>query len=161
MGKVVHFEVPFDEQERAKEFYSKVFGWNFQDIPEMDYIMAHTVECDENNMPKEYGAINGGMYKRDDKSATSPVIVINVENIDETLNKIQESGGSTFREKVTVKGMGYYAQVKDTEGNIIGVWENIKKQGGQESRERQTQAEPKEAEPQEQETTKKRIEIPA
>jgi uncharacterized protein len=127
MNKVVHFEIPFDDKEKSIEFYKKVFGWKMKDMPEMNYTIAHTVEVDENMMPKEHGAINGGMYKRGDGSAKSPVIVIDVDDIDTKIKEVEEAGGSVFRAKVNVGKMGFYTQVKDTEGNIIGLWENIKK----------------------------------
>lgn len=127
MDKVVHFEVPFDDKERAMKFYKDVFGWGMQDMHEMNYTMVHTVEVDEKFMPKEPGAINGGMYKRDAQSARSPVIVISVSSVDEYIKKIEDAGGEVFRGKVRVGDMGFYAQVKDTEGNVIGIWETIKK----------------------------------
>lgn len=37
MDKVVHFEVPYDDLERAKKFYIDVFGWKIQSMPEMNY----------------------------------------------------------------------------------------------------------------------------
>lgn len=125
MDKVVHFEIPYDDLERVKKFYSGVFGWNIQTIPEMHYNIVHTVEVDEKQMPKEKGAINGGMYKRDEASAQGPVIVINVKSVDEAVKKVEKAGGKVFRAKVKVGDMGFYAQVKDSEGNIIGVWENL------------------------------------
>ena len=125
MDKVVHFEVPYDDLERAKKFYSEVFGWQFQAMPEMNYNIVRTVEVDERQMPKESGAINGGMYKRDEQSAKSPVIVISVKSIDESIAKMKALGGKVFRSKIQVGQMGHYAQVIDTEGNIIGIWENI------------------------------------
>ena len=82
MDKVVHFEIPFDDAKRAEKFYKSVFGWNITAVPEMNYHMVHTVEIDENRMPKEAGAINGGMYQRSETSAKNTVIVINVANID-------------------------------------------------------------------------------
>ena len=127
MDKVVHFEIPFDDKERANKFYKDVFGWDILDIPEMNYVIVHTVEVDKNQMPKESGAINGGMYKRDNKSSNSPVIVINVDNIDNYIKKIKNASGKVFREKMSVGDMGFYAQVYDTEGNIIGIWETITK----------------------------------
>lgn len=127
MDKVVHFEIPYDDAKRAEIFYKKVFDWKINAIPEMNYHIVHTVAVDEKQMPKEHGAINGGMYKRDEKSAKGPVLVINVKNVDEAVKKVEKAGGKTFREKVQVGDMGWYAQVKDTEGNVIGVWENIKK----------------------------------
>ena len=126
MDKVVHFEIPFDDEERAKTFYSTVFGWKLNSIPEMNYTIVHTVAVDDKMMPKESGAINGGMYKRDEQSAPYPVIVINVTNLDEALKQVTDNGGEIFRGKMKVGEMGWYAQVKDTEGNIIGMWETVK-----------------------------------
>jgi uncharacterized protein len=127
MNKVVHFEIPFNDKAKCMEFYEKVFGWQFQDVPEMNYVIARTGEVDNNYMMKEKGAINGGMYRRDEKSAQGPVIVIDVQSVDEHIEKIKEAGGKVFREKMQVGEMGFYAQVKDTEGNIVGIWENVKK----------------------------------
>ena len=57
MNPIVHFEIPYDDEEKAKEFYS-IFGWELRDIPGMDYIGATTTPVDENRMPKQPGAIN-------------------------------------------------------------------------------------------------------
>ena len=105
----------------------KVFSWGFQDMPEMDYLIARTVRVDEKFMPKEVGAINGGMYKRDKNSAKSPVLVIEVSSVDNYIKKIEKAGGKITRQKVKVGNMGLYAQFQDTEGNILGIWETIKK----------------------------------
>jgi hypothetical protein len=123
MDKVVHFEIPADDLERAKKFYKSTFGWNVEDVPDMDYIMVRTVEVDEERMPKEKGAINGGIMKRD-KLLRSPVITINVKNIDTALEVIKKNRGKAEGEKTTVIDMGFSAYVRDTEGNIIGLWEN-------------------------------------
>ena len=124
--KVVHFEIPAEDVERAKEFYKEIFSWNITSIPEMNYNIVHTVEVDEKFMPKEVGAINGGIMKKTDK-ITSPVITIDVKNIDESLLKIEELGGMVIKEKTQVGDMGFVAYFKDTEGNILGLWETIKK----------------------------------
>ena len=80
MDKVVHFEVPADDLERAKKFYASTFGWQLQDMPDMGYVIARTVETDEKFMPKESGAINGGMAKRGG-SLTAPSFAIDVKNM--------------------------------------------------------------------------------
>jgi uncharacterized protein len=128
MNKVVHFEIPFDDKEKCIEFYKNVFGWEFQDMPEMDYVIARSGEVDENQMMKEKGVINGGMYKRGGDIAKGPVIVIDVDSIDEHVKKIEEAGGKVVREKAKVGEMGFYAQVMDTENNIIGIWENVNRE---------------------------------
>ncbi len=93
----------------------------------MNYTIIHTVDVDEKQMPTEAGAINGGMYKRDSNSAKTPVIVINVASVDAYIKKVENAGGKVTRAKMSVGDMGYYAQVADTEGNIIGIWQTIQK----------------------------------
>ena len=96
MDKVVHFEIPMEDEERAVKFYKEIFGWKIDKTETMPYWFVKTTECDENNMPKETGFINGGLMKRDadqDPSGVKPVIVIKVEDLDEHLKKIEEAGG--------------------------------------------------------------------
>ena len=127
MNKVVHFEIPFDKQERAQKFYQDVFGWQINKFGEMDYLMAMTCKCDQNSMmPTEPGAINGGLLKRD-KYGKNPVIVIDVPNVDEHIEKVKKAGGKLVMPKFPIGDFGLYARVSDTEGNIIGIWQNIKK----------------------------------
>ena len=127
MNKVVHFEIPADDVARAEKFYKDVFGWDIQKIPMpggSEYIVVKTVESDEKQMPKEAGAINGGMMKRT-PDMKGPVIVIDVPNLMEHLKKIKANGGKVIMPTQKVMDMGLYARVKDTEGNIIGVWQNL------------------------------------
>jgi predicted enzyme related to lactoylglutathione lyase len=98
MDSVVHFEIPADDLARAKKFYSTVFGWRINEIPQMGYVLVGTTEANEQGMPKEPGAINGGMMKRQNP-INAPVITINVANIDESLGKIKANGGQALRRK--------------------------------------------------------------
>ena len=123
MDKIVHFEIPTDDMARAKEFYSSNFGWQLMDMDGMDYTIVMTVEVDEQQMPKEPGAINGGMMKRA-SDTPSPVITINVDSVEEALSRIEASGGSVVRPKTEIPGMGAFAYFTDTEGNVMGLWEN-------------------------------------
>lgn len=121
-GRVVHFEIPADDEDRAREFYRQAFGWNIQPIPEMDYTILSTTETDDSGMPKDPGAINGGMMKRQEPY-TNPVITVDVDDIDAALAKIGSLGGSTVTERITVGDMGWAAYFKDTEGNVMGLWQ--------------------------------------
>ncbi|NJC21855.1 hypothetical protein BJ994_000931 [Arthrobacter pigmenti] len=123
-GRVVHFEIPFDDGDRARSFYRDAFGWNMNEMPEMQYTMVASGPVGEQGMPSEPGFINGGMYKRDPESSPTPVITVDVESIDTALAKVQELGGSTVGEKMAVGDMGFAAYFRDPEGNIIGLWEN-------------------------------------
>ena len=96
MDKVVHFEIPADNVERAQKFYKSLFGWEVQQFGTMPYWALMTVEVDEKRMPKEKGAINGGMLKRDEKNdpgSSVPVIVIGVSNTEDYCKKIVKVGG--------------------------------------------------------------------
>ena len=123
MDKVVHFEIPADDIARAQKFYSTVFGWKMNSIPGMGYTILNTTPSGENGMPEEPGAINGGMLERQEP-IMGPVITINVESIDEALKKIEQNGGKVVRGKEAVGDMGHAAYFKDSEGNVVGLWQN-------------------------------------
>ena len=53
-----------------------------------------------------------------------PLITIAVDNIDAALGHIVQSGGKTVRGKLEVPGLGWNAYFQDTEGNIIGLWQD-------------------------------------
>jgi uncharacterized protein len=122
MDKVVHFEIPFDNKSRAMKFYTDAFGWKLTDMPEMSYVTAHTTAVDDKQMPKEPGAINGGLFQRP-KDAPHPTIYVGVKSIDDSLKKVQGAGGKVVTAKTPIPGMGAYARVADTEGNVIGLFE--------------------------------------
>ena len=125
MRKVVHFEIPAEDLDRAKSFYGSIFGWQLQTMPmpggEYTVVMTTPVD-DTTQLPTEPGAINGGMMQRDERTP-SPVITIDVEAIDEALRDIEAGGGSTVTPRTAIPGMGAFAYFKDPEGNVLGLWE--------------------------------------
>ena len=122
MDKVVHFEIPFDNKSRAMKFYTEAFGWSLTDMPEMSYVVAQTAAVNEKQMPTEPGAINGGLFQRP-KEAPNPTIYVGVSSIDQALKKVQSAGGKVVTPKTPIPGMGAYARVADTEGNVLGLFE--------------------------------------
>ena len=125
MDKVVHFEIPVDNRSRAKEFYASVFEWDVQDSDMGGgsvYTTAGTVASDERMQPKETGAINGGLMDRT-SDLSVPVITIGVDSIDDSLKKVEAGGGSTITPRTPIPGMGAFGYFKDTEGNVMGLWE--------------------------------------
>ncbi len=129
MNKVVHFEIPADDMDRAKKFYGSIFGWELQDMPMeggRNYTIVRTVPVDEKtHMPKESGAINGGIFKRQELLKT-PSLVIEVSSIDEKMKSVESSGGKIVQPKKPIGDMGFVAYFKDTEGNVIGLWQDSK-----------------------------------
>ncbi len=121
-GRVVHFEIPADDPARAQDFYRSAFGWQINSMPDMGYAILSTTATDEQGAPSEPGAINGGMLKRE-SPVTTPVIVIDVDDIDKALETINSLGGSTVQPKSSVMDMGFAAYFKDSEGNLMGLWQ--------------------------------------
>jgi predicted enzyme related to lactoylglutathione lyase len=120
---VVHFELPADDLERAQRFYREAFGWAMNAMPQMGYVLASTTETDERGRPREVGAINGGMLRRQ-APITAPIVTVQVASIDEAGRRVEELGGEMLIGRQPVADMGFSAYVRDTEGNVIGLWEN-------------------------------------
>ena len=120
MDKVVHFEFPYDDKERARDFYQDVFGWEPHEWPEFEYTSWRTSAVDEKMQPTEPGSINGGMSKRD-PDMPYPMFYLAVEDISKTLEQIEEKGGSIVRGKTPLGDMAFLAWFKDSEGNIVGL----------------------------------------
>jgi predicted enzyme related to lactoylglutathione lyase len=125
-GKVVHFEIPADNVERAKTFYVKAFGWEINQYPGMQYHMVGTTPSNQQGMPTEPGAINGGMTKRQDPNKNI-IITIDVPDIEASLKNIEKLGGKTVKKKEAVADMGFTAYFKDPEGNVIGLWQSARR----------------------------------
>jgi predicted enzyme related to lactoylglutathione lyase len=122
---VVHFEIPASDPDKLSKFYTDLFGWQIMkmDMGEAAYWVTQTVPVGENQMPTEPGAINGGIYKRD-SSEQHPVNYVNVESVDQYVDKAKDLGAKVTIEKMPVPGMGWFAQLTDPDGNAFGVWQN-------------------------------------
>ena len=126
-GRVVHFEIPFDDGDRARAFYGDVFGWQLVPVPGMDYTMVMTGPTDQETGATEPGFINGGLFERSEQfPGKGPNLVIDVTSIDDALRQVKEAGGTVASERMAVGDMGFAAYFTDTEGNLIGLWENAR-----------------------------------
>lgn len=120
-GRVVHFEIPFDDADRARAFYRDVFGWQLMELPDMSYTLVTTGPSGEQG-PTEPGFVNGGMLRRESPNQ-GPVVVIDVDDIDATLATVEEQGGQTLVGRQQVGDMGWAAYFQDAEGNTLGLWQ--------------------------------------
>ena len=127
MRKVVHFEIPADDLERAKTFYSSVFDWDLQTVPVPggEYTTVTTTPVDQQTqMPTEPAPppAPSAPTARDERWP-APVITVAVEDIDQALQEIEAQGGGTVTPRTAMPGMGAFAYFKDPEGNVLGLWE--------------------------------------
>ena len=127
MDGVTGFGIPYDNEDRARRFYQSAFGWHVTKIPDLVHFWAGTTESDPETMrPIKVGAINGGLIQRPHPDV-KPILVLTVDSVDDSLKKIKKLGGKVEMPKVPVAGYGFYAQITDTEGNSLGIWEDAAK----------------------------------
>jgi uncharacterized protein len=123
---IVHFEIPADQPERATKFYRELFGWDIKKYEGsaaggMDYWMVQTVPTDAEGRPTRPG-VNGGLMPRM-FPGQAPVNYISVDDVDQFVRKAERLGAKVLMGKHPVVGMGWFAQLEDTEGNVFAVWE--------------------------------------
>ncbi len=114
MPNIVFFEVPVNDVDRAKGFYSDIFAWRINCIPEKD--------CCEINTNVSTGITHGGILRRvhPEQRITN---YIEVPSVDEYSAKVEKLGGKVILPKKAVPAVGYFAICQDTEGNTFILWE--------------------------------------
>lgn len=112
-GDITHVDIPADDIERAKTFYSGVFGWQIAEMPGFEgYPMWQA--------PNK---ISGGGLAQRDGIFQTPRSYVEVDSIDDVVAKAQELGGRVVMEKLAISDTSWYAALEDTEGNQIGLYE--------------------------------------
>ena len=112
MGKVVHFEIPTNNPEKAIDFYSKVFGWKFNKWGEMDYWMTESGKKDEMGIE--------GALTRKSGNNMNVVNTILVDDVDKALEDVKKYGGEVLTEIMPIPQVGRFFYFKDPDGNIHG-----------------------------------------
>jgi predicted enzyme related to lactoylglutathione lyase len=111
-GNLVHFELPAADAERAKAFWSGLFGWSFQPwTGPVEYHMTDGIQP------------GGAVYPADDPGS-GPVVYFDTDDIDTSLARLRELGGSVATGKSPIPGVGWYAHCADTEGNRFGIFQS-------------------------------------
>lgn len=109
---IVHVEFSATDREKAGKFYSDLFGWEIQHMPEFNYT---TFRSDEN--------LGGGINTASDEYPLGTVVFyVGTEDIEASLAKAESLGGKTILPKMEVPGMGWLAMFTDPDGNKIGLW---------------------------------------
>ncbi len=110
-GKLVWFEMPVQDAERAKGFYGSLFGWQFRDA-EMPGIEYHMFE----------GEPGGAVYPSQ-SGEKGPVVYFDTEDIDAHIARVRELGG-TAEDKSPIPGVGWFARCTDTDGNPFSLYQD-------------------------------------
>jgi uncharacterized protein len=119
MNPVVHFELPYENADRAAAFYRAAFGWQIQQLDAAmgNYVVVTTATADAKaDAPR--GAINGGLYqKKADFPAQYPSVVIGVGDLEQSMRAVRDAGGKVLGEPMDIPGIGRYVSFFDTENN--------------------------------------------
>jgi uncharacterized protein len=114
-GSIVWFEIPVDNVERAKSFYSSLFGWKIERFPgPMEYWHIDTGGSDDTPdgaiLPRQHAQHGVTNY-------------IGVPSVDQFMAKVEKLGGKICMPKTAVPQMGYFAICQDTDNNAFALWE--------------------------------------
>ena len=129
MPTIVHFEIPSDNLERTKKFYTELFGWKMEKMPGTDQREYWTFFTTTNNRGSSGGGegdelrtVSGGMMER--QMPQEPIMIyIGVDSVTEYSNKVERLGGKVIKQKTEVPGYGWFAICTDTENNGFALWE--------------------------------------
>jgi hypothetical protein len=114
MNRVSYFEFSALDMNRAKAFWEKTFGWEFQKYEGMDYYAVKTGKAGD--------GIDGGLSPREKDNQV--VNNIDVANIDQTVKDIVRNGGTILVPKTEIPGMGHYAIFTDSEDNTFSIMQS-------------------------------------
>ena len=110
LNTINYFELPSDETNQLKDFYTSLFHWTFKeskDTPDYWY-------------PENAGMEVAILKRRSNRQNTT--FYIEVGSIDECISKSKESGAHVIVDKHEISE-GFYALLEDPQGNVIGIWE--------------------------------------
>ena len=113
-GKIVHFELPAQDDERAKTFWSGLFGWQFQDagVPGMTYWLTQAG-----------GEPAGALYATEELASQGPIVYFDTDDIGASLAQVRELGGQA-EDAMPIPGVGWFSRCHDTEGNSFSLFQS-------------------------------------
>jgi predicted enzyme related to lactoylglutathione lyase len=111
-GKIVHFEVPVGDADRASAFYGGLFGYEIgaSVMEGFDYRMFQPAED------------QGGAIMPSDKAGSGLIVYLDTDDIDASVAQVRQLGGSA-EDKQPVPTHGWFAPCTDTEGNSFSLWQ--------------------------------------
>jgi predicted enzyme related to lactoylglutathione lyase len=110
-GQMVHIEIPADDSAKAREFWSGLFGWEFESYPgPTEYHMTRFSET------------TGGAITSMEPGKRGTRTYFDVDDINAGVASVKQLGGEAD-EPMPVPSMGWFATCKDNQGNDFGLWQ--------------------------------------
>ncbi|MGH3052899.1 MAG: VOC family protein [Gaiellaceae bacterium] len=111
-GQMVHLEIPAGDSAKAREFWSSLFGWQWQAVEGPT----------EYHMTQFSDTTGGAIYTPDPPDKRGTRVYFDVDDINAGSARVKELGGEAG-EAMPVPGMGWFSLCTDTEGNEFGLWQ--------------------------------------
>ena len=111
-----NFEIYGPQPDQLAEFYRQVFDWQIEKMEGIDYWRVTTPASESNSL-------NGGLTYRTIPDFKGFMLYINVNSMDDTVEKILKLGGSVVRPKTAIPRTGWVTIVSDPQKNVFGVWQ--------------------------------------
>jgi hypothetical protein len=106
---VIHWEIAGRDLDALSAFYGELFGWKAEGF-DADYRL---VNLDD--------GIGGGLMRCRDRTPSYVTIYVAVDDLDDTLTKAKELGGTPIVPPTPIPGVGAFAMFQDPAGNTIGI----------------------------------------
>jgi predicted enzyme related to lactoylglutathione lyase len=109
----VHVELHTHDPEKAKKFYSELFDWQFEEVPDMNYTIIKVGE-----------GTGGGMMKSPMPDAVPQwVPYILVDDILTAAGRARSLGARVLVDITEIPGMGRFSMFVDPTGAAFALWE--------------------------------------
>jgi len=114
-GNICWYEIPTPDFEKSKAFYSKLFGWKFQ--------QEKTFSNDYWFISPPANGIGGGLYRGEPIGRPTIIPYFVVSDMGEAIQQASHLGGKVLKPKTLItQETGYFAHIQDNVGNLIAFW---------------------------------------
>ena len=114
----VHVELNTPEPEKAKSFYSDLFQWKLETVPNP------AVPSGSYTMIEVGSGTGGGIMKQVHGGPSGWLAYVEVDDIGEITQKAEQLGGKVMKDVTEVPGMGWFSFIQDPTGSVLGLWKS-------------------------------------
>ena len=114
----VHVELNTPDPEKVKAFYSKLFDWKFEDMPNPG------VPDDTYTLVKVGSGTGGGIMKQISGGPSGWLAYVAVQDVREATKKAQSLGAQLMKDVTEVPEMGWFSFIRDPGGAVLGLWQS-------------------------------------
>ncbi len=116
-GELAHVEFHSNDPVRTKQFYGQVFGYKFEEFPEMNYTMWKAPG----------GGFAGGLMKVLENRPPQVLNYLMANDIERTLAKVSAAGGAVLQPKMEIPGQGWWALFQEPGGTVMALYQNLRR----------------------------------